>query len=214
MLDLAYNDAIVLAAISGLWLAALISPGPDFLLVTRVSITRGRAVAMRTVLGVAVGIALWAVAGFFGIHALFVASPWLYLALKIGGGAYLTVLGLRLLLGSWKPAAPEAHGAAAAGLTQRPFSLGFVTNLANPKAPIFVSSLFAATLPQHPPTGLGIAAIALMFALTLGWYALVARCLTIRPVAEAFAKMRRWIDRVAGIAFMGFGTRLMLDRSS
>jgi threonine/homoserine/homoserine lactone efflux protein len=213
MLDLAYNDAIVLAAISGLWLAALISPGPDFLLVTRVSISRGRAVAMRTVLGVAVGIAVWAVAGFFGIHALFVASPWLYLALKIGGGAYLTLLGVRLFVGSWKPEAAEEHGVAS-GLTQHPFSLGFVTNLANPKAPLFVSSLFAATLPQHPPTGLGIAAIGLMFALTLGWYALVARCLTIRPVAEAFARVRRWIDRVAGIAFMGFGTRLMLDRSS
>ena len=213
MLDLAYNDAFVLAAISGLWLAALISPGPDFLLVTRVSITRGRAVAMRTVLGVAVGIAVWAVAGFFGIHALFVASPWLYLALKIGGGAYLTWLGLRLFIGSWRPPVAEGHGIAA-GLTARPFSLGFVTNLANPKAPLFVSSLFAATLPQHPPTGLGIAAIGLMFALTLGWYALVARCLTIRPVAEAFTRVRRWIDRVAGIAFMGFGTRLMLDRSS
>lgn len=213
MLDFAYNDAIVLAAISGLWLAALISPGPDFLLVTRVSITRGRAVAMRTVLGVAVGIAVWAIAGFFGIHALFVASPWLYFALKIGGGAYLTVLGLRLLIGSWKPTAPDQQDAAL-GLARRPFSLGFVTNLANPKAPLFVSSLFAATLPQHPPAALGIAAIGLMFALTLGWYALVARCLTIRPVAEAFARMRRWIDRIAGIAFMGFGTRLMLDRST
>jgi threonine/homoserine/homoserine lactone efflux protein len=213
MVDFVLEYAGILGVIGALWLAALVAPGPDFLLMTRVSITQGRPAAMRAALGVASGIAVWAVAGFFGIHALFVASPWLYLALKLGGGAYLTVLGFRLLLNSWKPTMAEAPGLPPIAAS-RAFHLGLLTNLANPKAPLFVSSLFAATLPQHPPAMLGVAAIGLMFALTLGWYGLVARFLTLRPVAEAFARARRWIDRAAGLAFMGFGTRLMLDRSA
>ncbi len=209
MFEFFYQYAGVLGAISALWLAALMSPGPDFLLVTRISIVRGRAAAIRATLGVAIGIAAWGVAGFFGIHALFVASPWLYAALKIGGGAYLVYLGVRLLT---KPAGADAASQGAGGVSA--FRAGLLTNLANPKAPLFVSSLFAATMPQHPPAALGAVAVLLMFALTVGWYALVARFLTIERVAAMFGRMRRWIDRVAGVAFMGFGARLMLERSA
>ena len=207
------GTAGTLGLIAALWLAALISPGPDFLLVTRISVTRGRAQAMRTVFGVAAGLGVWAVAGFFGIHALFVAAPWLYLALKVAGGAYLIVLGVRLIAGSWASSPIEHRPERADRPGGRAFQLGFVTNLANPKAPIFVSSLFAATLPQHPPIGLGLGAVAVIFLLSLGWYALVARLLTLRRVADAFARLRHWIDRAAGLAFMAFGSRLVLDRT-
>ncbi|MEJ1978943.1 MAG: LysE family transporter [Acetobacteraceae bacterium] len=209
-MDWVQDYAGVLGVIAALWLAATAVPGPDFLLITRISITQGRPAALRAALGVATGIAVWGIAGFFGIHALFVASPWLYAALKLGGGAYLLVLGVRLLANSGTAPAPGAQPARSG----RAFRLGMVTNLANPKAPLFVSSLFAATLPQHPPAALGIAAVGLMFAIALGWFVLVARFLTIRRVAMAFARLRRWIDRAAGLAFMGFGTRLMLDRAA
>jgi threonine efflux protein len=212
MLDFVHEYAAVLGGIAALWVAALVAPGPDFLLVTRISVTQGRVAALRAVLGIAAGIAVWGLAGFFGIHALFIASPWLYAALKLGGGAYLLLLGIRLLARR-NPAGPEGQGAPA-NRGARAFRMGLLTNLANPKAPLFVSSLFAATLPQHPPTALGLAAVGVMFALTLGWYTFVARCLTIRRVAGAFTRFRRWIDRIAGLAFMAFGARLMLDRSA
>jgi threonine/homoserine/homoserine lactone efflux protein len=207
------HDAAVLGTISALWLVAMVAPGPDFLLITRLSITRGRAAALRAALGVAAGVAAWGTAGFFGIHTLFVASPLLYLALKLGGGAYLAVLGFRLLAGSWKTAIPEGQ-VSTSTRDVRAFRLGLLTNLANPKAPLFVSSLFAATMPHHPTPALGIAAIGLMFSIAIGWFALVARFLTIRRFADAFARLRHWIDRVAGAAFMAFGAKLLLDRSA
>jgi threonine/homoserine/homoserine lactone efflux protein len=203
-----HDTASILAAIGGLWLAALIAPGPDFLLVTRISLTRGRAASRRAALGVAAGIAAWGLAGFFGVNALFLAAPWLYLALKLGGGAYLAWLGVRLLVGSFRPVAAEAPSAAPG----RGFRTGLLTNLANPKAPLFVSGLFAATLPPHATAALGLAAVALMFALTLLWYTLVGRALTIHPLAGAFTRARRWIDRAAGTAFLAFGTKLLFDR--
>jgi len=207
-----HHYLVVLSTIAALWLAAMVAPGPDFLLVTRLSITQGRRVALRAAFGIATGISAWGTAGFFGIHALFMASPWLYVVLKVGGGAYLLFLGVRLFAGSWKPTAPEALDIRVNG-KMRGFRLGLITNLANPKAPLFVSSLFATTMPHHAPAALGIAAICLMFAIGLGWFALVARFLTIRRFADAFTRGRRWIDRAAGLAFMGFGTTLVLDRS-
>ena len=172
----------------------------------------GCAAVLRAALGVACGVATWGMAGFFGIHTLFVVAPWLYLVLKVGGGTYLLYLGFRLFWGSSKPAAPKE----AAPLRSQggAFRLGLLTNISNPKAPLFVSSLFAATLPQHPPTVLGIAAVAVMFAIGFGWMALVAQLLTIRSVSQFFKRIGHWIDRAAGLAFMGLGPRLLLDRSA
>ena len=214
-----HQYAVILGAIAALWMAALVAPGPDFLLVTRISMTQGRIAAIRAAFGVATGLAMWGLAGFFGIHALFVASPWLYLGLKIGGGCYLMLLGFRLFAGSWKAGPPRGHNGsgvhgAVNALAGRPFRLGLLNNLANPKAPLFVSSLFAATLPPHPQAMLGLTAAGLMFGLAFLWYVVVARVLTTRRVATTFARQRRWIDRVAGLGFMGFGARLVLDRSA
>ena len=69
----------ILAAIALLWFAATLTPGPDFLLASRVSMTLPREAALRVVLGIACGTVLWGLAGFFGIHVLFEAAPWLYL---------------------------------------------------------------------------------------------------------------------------------------
>ncbi|OYV41091.1 MAG: lysine transporter LysE [Acidocella sp. 20-61-6] len=191
----------------------MVVPGPDFLLITRLSITRGRSSALRASLGIATGVASWGTAGFFGIHALFIASPWLYLALKIIGGTYLLILGLRLFAGSWKRPEPAEQGPAPKR-NGRAFRLGLLTNLSNPKAPLFVSSLFAATMPPHPLPALGVMAIGLMFTIAVAWLSFVACFLTIRRFADCFTRLRHWIDRVSGVAFMAFGSTLVLDRSS
>jgi len=59
---------------------------------------------------------------------------------------------------------------------------------------------------------LGLVAAATMGAISLGWFGLVVRLLTAAPAAAAYSRLRRWIDRVAGAAFIGFGTRLALER--
>ncbi len=206
-----HQTATVLLSIAAIWFAATLVPGPDFLVTTRVAITNDRAVGIRTVLGVACGTCVWGLAGFFGIHALFAAAPWLYLALKLGGGAYLLYLGARLFVGSF-------HGRTARTTHLRPlsagsaFRLGLITNLANPKAALFTASLFAATLPPHPTIALGLGAAAIMTTIALTWYGTLACALTTRPAATAFTRLRHWIDRLAGLAFMGFGATLALER--
>jgi len=205
------QHAATLAAIGAIWLAATLTPGPDFLITTRTALLHGRAAGRRLVLGLAVGTAAWGLAGFFGIHALFVAAPFLYLGLKLFGGAYLLVLGLRLLLGSFRRDDAGAPAIAPAISGGSAFRLGLLTNLANPKAALFTTSLFAATLPQDPPVWLGFAASAVMTAICLGWYSLVTQALTTGSAAAAFARMRHWIDRGAGVSFLAFGLHLTLD---
>lgn len=51
-----------------------------------------------------------------------------------------------------------------------------------------------------------------MTIVAIAWYGFVACVLTTGPAAAAFLCLRRWIDRVAGVAFVVFGTRLAFER--
>ena len=200
----------ILLSIALLWSAAVAAPGPNFFVVMRTSLTNGRPTAMTVALGMALGAGVWGLAGFFSIHALFTAAPWLYLSLK-PAGAYLIWLGAALLLRSFCPepvqALPPPWMSGAAALR-----IGLVTSLANPRTALSTASLFATTLPADPPLHLGVSAMALMIGIAGAWYTLVVFTLTTSMMASVFQRVRRWVDRVAGIAIMSFGAKLAVDR--
>jgi threonine/homoserine/homoserine lactone efflux protein len=201
----------MLLTIALLWFATAVAPGPNFLVTTRTALRTDRSTGLQTALGIAAGTSVWGLAGFFGIHALFTVAPWLYLALKVGGSAYLIAIGVKYLVSSFRPDAPArdlsrqmVHGSA--------LLLGFFTSIANPQTALSTASLFAATLPAEPSIYLGIGAVIVMTVIAFVWYGFVACVLTTRPAAAAFSRVRRWIDRIAGLAFVVFGTKLALER--
>ncbi len=205
------SAAAVLSAIAALGFAAAVVPGPNFLVTSRTALRSDRSTGLRTAFGIACGTSMWGFAGFFGIHALFLAAPWLYLVLKLGGSVYLIAIGVQYLLHSFRPEPPSlkqpqmARGGSAA-------ALGFLTSIANPQTALSTASLFAATLPPAPSIYLGIGAVAVMTLIAIVWYGFVACVLTMRPAAAAFSRFRRWIDRIAGAAFLGFGVKAGLER--
>jgi threonine/homoserine/homoserine lactone efflux protein len=201
----------VLLTIAALWFAAAAAPGPNFIVTTRAALLNDRATGVLTALGIGAGALIWGLAGFFGVRALFLLMPWLYATLKLGGSVYLLALGVGYLVRGFgrepPPAArldpPPAHSAVL---------LGLLTSLANPQTALSTASLFAAAMPPQPSLALGLASAAIMTGIAVVWYGFVACVLTVPPVATAFGRMRHWIDRIAGLAFLGFGTRLALER--
>ncbi len=74
----------------------LIIPGPTILLVLSYALSQGRAVALATVAGVALGDLIAMSASLAGLGALVLASAELFVALKWVGAAYLIYLGVKL----------------------------------------------------------------------------------------------------------------------
>lgn len=197
----------LLGGVAAIWGVAVVTPGPNVLVLARVAAVRGRAEAWWAVAGVALGTSIWGLSGFFGVHAMFVFAPWLYEALTLVGAAYLVVMGVRIIRGSFAPG--EARAVSAAGPA---FRLGLLTCLSNPKSALFVGSLFAALMPQGGALGDGLAAVAEMVGISVLWYAAVVALLTTRRAAAAFARAARWVDRAAGAVFVGFGAALIAKR--
>lgn len=172
----------------------IVAPGPDFALTVRNTV-RGGGVA--TALGVVTGQAVWVVATAAGVAALLAASHPAFVALRLAGAAYLVWLGLATLLSRSGHARPLRAGS--------PYRQGLVSNLANPKMPVFFLSL----LPQFGGSFPALTAHGLVFAaLTLCWLALVSRGAGMLLVP----KLRRLVDVVTGVVLVALGLRLATER--
>lgn len=202
-----------LLALLPIWVVALVSPGPDALLVAQTSASAGRRNGLACAAGIGAGNAVWSVATLGGLAVLFAEAAWLYRLVVLAGAAYLVVTGLRMLAAAWRggdedgPPGPGA-GPARPGGTLVAFRRGLLTNLSNPKAAIFFASVFAVTLP--PETGPGLrAALVLGAALSSAlWFALLARLLSAETVRAAYRRAERRVTALAGVCFAGFGTAL------
>jgi threonine/homoserine/homoserine lactone efflux protein len=192
-----------------------ITPGLDSVLVLRTAAARGPKPAYAAGVGVCMGVLIWAVAGGLGISALLTASRTAYDVLRIVGAAYLALLGGRLLVRSFRPASldggepPVGPGVSAWSALRT----GLATNLLNPKVGVFYLSV----LPQFLPAGdaaLGAAALGGIHAAEgMLWFGLLI--LTVGRVGSWLRRpvVARWLDRVVGLAFLGFGARLWFSHA-
>lgn len=203
-----------LAQLSGFLAAAVLitlAPGPDNLMVLSLSLARGRRQGIAFGLGAGIGCLSHTILAALGISALIAASPWAFLALKLSGGAYLLWLGVQMLRAGGASATPKA----AQGDSRALFLRGLLANAINPKVILF----FLAFLPQfvvtsHGNTATQVLALgfiftvqaALLFAL-LGLFASrLGQSLSRNPMAQT------WLNRLAGITFVGIGAKLVLGR--
>ena len=90
------------------------SPGPAMALIFRRAALRGLRAAVPTVLGLELGLYLWALFAGVGFAALVAASEIAYLVLRVVGAAVLLVLGVRAWRAAWRwgRSSPPSPGAA------------------------------------------------------------------------------------------------------
>jgi threonine/homoserine/homoserine lactone efflux protein len=199
--------AVLLAILLG-----AMSPGPSFLVVARTAVASSRARGILAALGMGFGGAAFALAALLGLQLLLTAVPALYKALQVLGAAYLLLIAYRL----WKsaPRALEAPGHAPENLPRRALLLGLATQLSNPKTAIVYASVFSALLPKEP----SLSAIAVMsiavFAIEFGWYSLVAIAFSTGRARQAYARGKKWIDRLAAAAMGALGVKILADVSA
>jgi threonine efflux protein len=205
--------AITLAGIGAVQLMAAMSPGPAFLVVTRISVGETRRTALGAAFGVATAALFWAVAATLGMHVLLTEAAWLYGVLKLAGGAYLIWLGIQAWRHADVPLAPAADDAVGMSCWQA-WSLGFGTNLANLKVIVFFGSIFVTLFTPETPAWVRIAALVIVAANESWWYALVALLFSSRAAQATYRRAKRWLDRATGAVMMVFGLRLILGARS
>lgn len=121
----------------------VLTPGPNMIYMISRSITQGPAAGLISLGGVLLGFVFYMLCAAFGITALVFAVPYAYDALKFAGAAYLLWLAWQAL----KPGGSSPLVQVKKLRTDTPerlFTMGFVTNLFNPK----IAMLYLSLLPQ------------------------------------------------------------------
>lgn len=199
---------LTLIAVFAVFIPALLLPGPDFVAVVRSSMTYGTRAGLLTTVGVSAGLCLYATLSLLGLSAILVEYQWLTWTVRILGGCYLIYLGIKLLFTQ-----PEAIDVDSVGAPRRNQALlfGFLVTLTNPKAIVLFASVFATAVTPATPAWLMVLMIGLVTLSSLAWYSVVSLFMSSSPVVRRFQAAKHWIERTAGVCFVGLGGKVMAD---
>ena len=129
-----------LALLISVYVVSLVSPGPNFIIVTNTSMTVSRAAGLFAGLGLAIASLTWAVMAMAGLGFLLTHFDWLHMTLQVVGALYLIWLGLKMIRGATKPL--KATGPTEA-TWRSAMRRAYVVGMTNPKSVAFFGSIFA-----------------------------------------------------------------------
>ncbi len=201
----------------GFLLAAVlitVAPGPDNLMVLGMGMARGRRQGIAFGLGCASGCLSHTVLAVLGVSALIAASPLAFGLLRVGGGAYLVWLGIGALRSRGAGPTQRAVGGAQQPL-RRLFARGVMANAINPKVVLFFLSFLPQFVdPAHGHVAWQMAALGVTFTLQAAvLFALIgAFSGSIGQRLKRNPRLGQWLDRVAGMVFVGLGLKLIASR--
>ncbi|WP_312915462.1 LysE family translocator [Stutzerimonas kunmingensis] len=193
-------------------LLAVASPGPDFAVVVRESVTQGRRVGSWTALGVGCGIFVHVAYSLLGIGLIVSQSIVLFNLFKWLAAGYLLYLGWRALRA--RPMSLDTADEVDTTSDRSPwqaFVVGFVTNGLNPKATLFFLSLFTVVISADTPLWVQAGYGVYIAGATALWFLLVAWLFSRGRVRAGFARMGHWFDRLTGAVLIGLGVRLAVS---
>ena len=189
-------------------LVGLLSPGPDFFYVSRAAAIHSRRTAIYGVIGITIGVSIWATAAVLGLAIVFKTMPALQGIIMALGGSYLFYLGVKMARVTTNAVFDEAN------LRQNTASKneiikGLLVNLSNAKVVIYFSSVMSFVLVNITETRQMLTALLIITIETFVYFYVIS-ILFSRPFTKRFySRYSRYIDNVSGVIFILFGAYLI-----
>lgn len=194
-------------------LLAVMSPGPDFAVISKNSLVYSRKTGIFTAVGLGLGIVVHVTYSLIGIGLLISKSILLFSIIKYLGAAYLIYIGYKALRSrkSTTITNPTENKKDISGL--QAIKNGFLTNTLNPKATLFFLSLFTQVISPETPTLIQLLYGAEMVAMTIAWFSLVAVALSHALVKKSASLAMHYIERIFGAILILLGVKIALTTS-
>jgi threonine/homoserine/homoserine lactone efflux protein len=194
-------------------------PGVDTMMTVRNTLAHGLGAGLVTIAGICCGGIIQASFAAFGISVILLQSATVYEAVKLTGAAYLIYLGVMSIVQARGKGGRDGFAPIVPGErpTARPLSRsyleGFITNVLNPKVPVF----FLAFLPQFirpgdPVVEKSFLLVGILYAEGISWLVLVALC--VARIAHWLLRpsVRRRFEMLTGAVFVALGARIAMEK--
>lgn len=196
-------------------LLAVMSPGPDFAMVTRNSLLYSREAGMYTSMGLALGIVVHVTYCLLGIGILISQSIFLFNLIKYVGAGYLIYIGFKSFKANPRNSTePESPKVSRNILT--PFDsvkLGFLTNVLNPKATLFFLALFTQVIRPDTTKVVEVIYGVEMVIMTFVWFTIVSMFFSNDLIKAKVTRISHYIERFTGAVLIALGVKVAVSNS-
>jgi len=185
---------------------AMVTPGPDMVLVLRNTFASGRRAGLQTSMGILCGNLVHITYCVFGIGMLISRSIVAFSALKYVAAAYLIYLGIMSVRSGTKSL--DVSDIQGGRLTRSWFVQGFVNNLLNPKGTLFYLGVFTTVIaPETSPTAMFLLILIMMLVSGSFWICFVYT-LDRRTLRDVVERSQQTVNRVFGALLILLGLRV------
>ncbi len=190
-----------------------ISPGADFVMITRNSIFFGRSAGLYSSLGISVAIWIHVAYSIAGLSLIISKSIILFSIIKYLGAAYLIYIGWKTFRSNskvnnidndYRIKKKELSNFSA-------FKIGFITNSLNPKTTIFFLSIFTQVIDLHTPIYIQLIYGLIISLAHLIWFSFVAFFLSQPILLKKFNRYKNLIEKTVGSVLVIFGLRVAMS---
>lgn len=187
------------------------TPGPDLLLVLRMS-AKSRPHALAAVAGIVTGATFWIALTIAGAAILLTRHPGLLTLIQLAGAAYLLYMAFglaRVAKQQWNQPVQDIDMAEILGTLSVSYRQGLMTNLSNPKIVLYLTAIIAPALPADTPWYWSVILGALLVveaALGFGFVAFVVSTARVRRKLLGAGPI---IDAISATLFVIFATVLL-----
>ncbi len=203
---------LLIGTVTLVHILAAMSPGPDFVMAVRNSLTYSRKTGMWTAVGFGLGIGVHIAYCAAGLAVIISQSILIFNTIKLLGAGYLIYIGLKSFFSKSshveinQEEEKEDISAIAA------VKMGFLTNILNPKATLFFLGLFTLVISPDVPKTVLIAVSIIMIVNTVLWFMLVAIFFAQKRVRLVFERFQDIFSKFFGGLLIILGIRVALSQ--
>ena len=203
-------DFGLIAAVGLIHLVALVSPGPDFVVVCRNSLLYSRTIGIYTAVGFGLGICVHISYAVFGLSWLIANNELIFTVIQYLGAFYLMLIGIQSLRSFQSQIGQETTTSSSRISPFRAVRIGFITNVLNPKATLFFLGLFSTML--NPTVGeLTLVVIAVLLVVTtILWFSLVALLISHTRCTTVLKRYEKTAHQFFGVLLIGIGVIILI----
>lgn len=198
-----------IATVALVHLLAVMSPGPDFIMVMRNSLVYSRRSGVYAAIGLGLGILVHVAYSLAGLALIISQSVILFNVIKLLGAAYLLYIGFKSLRARRSDNLAITARHEKTDLTKfQAIRTGFITNVTNPKATLFFLSLFTLVIQPTTPLAIKFTMGIEMAVATFLWFAVVAILVSHQAIKQRVARFQHYVERFMGGVLILFGIKL------
>lgn len=203
------NEFLILS--TALFLA-LLSPGPDFAMILKQSITYGKRASIISSIGIGLGISVHVIYTILGIGLIISKSIIFFNIIKYLGAIYLIYIGYKSLKSTGMKLQTDVSLIKNDISDTKSFMIGFLCNALNPKATLFFLSIFTVVVSIDTPMYIQVFYGIFCIFTTMLWFIGTSLILSQKRVRSFFNSFGKWFDRVVGVVLITLGIKVALSK--